>query len=61
MPVIQVNMLEGRTAEQKRQIVKQLTEVMVNAGGAKREQVTVILNEKSRGDYGTGGVLFSDQ
>ncbi|HEX3031478.1 MAG TPA: 2-hydroxymuconate tautomerase [Bacillota bacterium] len=61
MPVIQVHMLEGRTQDQKREIVKQLTDAMVNAAGAKKESVTVILYEKPRGDYGIGGVLFSDQ
>ena len=45
MPVIIVKMLEGRSVEQKRRLVKAITEVVVKYTGAPEDQVDVIIED----------------
>ena len=45
MPFIQVSMLEGRTEEQKRALLRRLTEVTVETLGAKPESVRIVISE----------------
>jgi len=61
MPVIQITLLEGRKAEQKRRIASRITDVMVEEAGASREGITVTFIEVSRDNYARGGVLMSDK
>jgi 4-oxalocrotonate tautomerase len=58
MPIIQVNMLEGRTVDQKRKLV---TDAVVKSLGVKPEDVRIILQEMAKHDYAIGGVLFMDK
>ena len=37
MPLVQVTMLTGRTADQKRKLAKRITDAMVEEAGARRE------------------------
>jgi 4-oxalocrotonate tautomerase len=43
MPVVQITMLQGRTADQKRKIAKRITDALVEEAGARREGVVVSL------------------
>ncbi|RYY96988.1 MAG: 4-oxalocrotonate tautomerase, partial [Comamonadaceae bacterium] len=45
MPTIRVDMFEGRTPEQKRDLVKALTQACVTALGSKPDSVDIILND----------------
>lgn len=60
MPVIQVQILEGRTAEQKRAFVKAVTDATVASLGCKPESVHVIIQDVRKDDWATGGRLWSD-
>ena len=51
MPVVQVNIKQGRTLDQKREIVARMTEVLVEVCGAARERVHVIINEEKAGPF----------
>ena len=61
MPMIQITMLAGRTAEQKRKIAQRITDVMVEETGTSREGVAVAFHEVSKESYARGGVLISDR
>ena len=61
MPMIQITMLSGRTAEQKRQIAQRITDVMVEETGTARDGVAVAFCEVSKESYARGGVLISDK
>ena len=61
MPLIQVTMLEGRSAEQKRKLVKRLTDAMVEEAGARREAIVVAFHEVSKESYASGGILMADK
>ena len=56
MPVVHVELYEGRTIEAKQRIVAGITEVFVKEG-VPSEAVTVILTEIKRENYGTNGKL----
>lgn len=61
MPLVQITMLSGRNADQKRKLAQRITDVMVEEAGAKREAVVVTFNEVSRESYASGGVLMADK
>ena len=61
MPVIQITMLQGRTADQKRKIAKRVTDALVEEAGAKREGIIVTFNEVSKESYASGGELLIDK
>jgi 4-oxalocrotonate tautomerase len=60
MPEVVVYMLEGRTLEQKRGLIKDITAAIVKNAGAAPESVTVSLVETAKTSKGKGGVLFSE-
>ena len=61
MPIIRVEMFTGRTKEQKRALVNELTQSFVNAAGGTPESVTVVITDVDKGDWGSGGQLCSDK
>jgi 4-oxalocrotonate tautomerase len=61
MPLIQITMLAGRTADQKRKLAKRLTDAMVEEAGARREAIVVAFHEVSNESYASGGVLMVDK
>lgn len=54
-------MIEGRTDEQKRALVKEVTEAVSRTVNAPVENVTVFIEEMPKNHYGVAGVLFSDK
>ena len=61
MPEIIVYCVEGRTSEQKKGLMKDLTDAMVKNFGAKPEAVTVQIVESPKTDKAKGGVPFSER
>jgi 4-oxalocrotonate tautomerase len=61
MPLVQITMLEGRTADQKRKIAQRITDVMVEDAGARREAIVVTFLEVSKESYASGGELMADK
>lgn len=55
MPLIQVTMLEGRTVEQKHQLIRRLTDAMIDVVGGDPARVRVALYEVSSDEWGIGG------
>jgi 4-oxalocrotonate tautomerase len=60
MPVIQITMNEGRTIEQKRELVKVLTRETARILDAKEENMRILIYEISKENWGNGGILGSD-
>jgi len=61
MPLIQITMLQGRTADQKRKIARRITDAMVEEAGARREAIVVTFLEVSKESYASGGELMADK
>ena len=61
MPLVIVKMLTGRTAEQKRQLAQEITEVVARVTVAPPDKVDVIIEEHPRENWASGGELYSDK
>jgi 4-oxalocrotonate tautomerase len=61
MPLVQITMLTGRTADQKRKLAARITDAMIEEAGARREAVVVTFLEVERESYASGGVLMADK
>ena len=61
MPYINVRMLKGRSDQQKRELVKAITEAMVTICGAKAEGTSIVIDDVAKENWARGGVLMSDQ
>jgi 4-oxalocrotonate tautomerase len=61
MPLVQITMLRGRTADQKRKIAQRVTDAMVEEAGAHREAIVVTFLEVSKESYASGGELMADK
>ncbi|MCY7708345.1 4-oxalocrotonate tautomerase [Bacillus safensis] len=60
MPIVTVQMLEGRTDEQKRALVEKVTDAVVESTGAGAEKVSVIIEEMKKEHYAVAGKRMSD-
>ena len=60
MPIVTIKAVEGRTIEQKRGLVKDITEALVKNFNAKREAVTIDIVDMSGENLAKGGILFID-
>lgn len=61
MPIINVKMARGRSLEQKRELVRAITEDVVKVLDVNPEWVTVIFDEYERDNWATSGELHVDR
>lgn len=61
MPEIMVYCAEGRTLEQKKKLMKGLTDAMVDAFDVPKDVVTVQIVESPLTDKAKGGVPFNER
>lgn len=61
MPEVYVHALEGRTKEQKRALIRDITEAVVKHFNVPVDAVLVEIIENSRDNKAKGGVLFSER
>ena len=61
MPIIRVEMFKGRDDDQKRALVRELTDAFVRSAGGTAASVHVVLTDVDKSDWGSGGVLCSDK
>lgn len=60
MTIIRIEMLEGRTIEQKRACAEAVTKALVETCGANPQAVDVVFTDVARNDWAIGGRLLSD-
>ncbi|MGD9568210.1 MAG: 2-hydroxymuconate tautomerase [Sedimentibacter sp.] len=61
MPIIQVEMLKGRTLEQKRAMAEKVTQAVVETANCPKEAVRIIIREMEFENFSQGGVLKCDE
>lgn len=61
MPIITIKLARGRTIDQKRNLVKAVTDSAVSVLDGKPEWVSVLIEEFDRENWSTGGKLHIDQ
>lgn len=60
MPVITVEWLEGRTAQQKTQLADALTKSFVQIANVQPEQVWIVFRDVKRADWAMAGKLLNN-
>lgn len=60
MPIVQIDLLAGRSPEQLRGLVQDVTEAVVKNTGVSAQSVHVILREMQPEHYAVGGQLKAD-
>lgn len=55
MPILQANIMEGRSDEMKERLIEELTQACVRALDTPQESVRVIINEMPKQHFGIGG------
>ena len=61
MPLIHIELIEGRTQEQLKNLVADVTDAVTKNTGAPAEHVHGVLSEMRKDRYSVGGVLKSDE
>lgn len=59
MPHVTIELLEGRTIEQKAAVAKAVTEALVTLAGSKPGDVDIVFVDVARGNWATAGRLLS--
>jgi 4-oxalocrotonate tautomerase len=60
MPVIQITISQGRSVEQKRELVQVLTRETARIMKTKEENVRILIYEVSKENWGNAGTLTLD-
>ena len=61
MPIVHIELLEGRTLDQKREMVKKVTDAIAETAKCPREAVKIVISEMPATHLGEGGILRSDK
>ena len=61
MPVVTIQLLSGRSKEQKAKLAQAVTDAIVDIAKAKPEGVQVIFSYVEREDWASAGALLSDK
>jgi len=59
MPIVQIHMVAGRTPEKKEQLIKKVTDAIIDALQIPADRVRIILNEVPKENIGHGGIPLS--
>lgn len=60
MPILTVNLMEGRSEAQKTALIRELTDTVVRVLDAKPEQVRVLINDVPKTNYGIAGKTLKE-
>jgi len=61
MPIVQIELFEGRTLDQKRSLAEKVTQAIVESTGAAPENVSIIIRDMSKENYAKAGKLACDK
>lgn len=55
MPIVQIQLLEGRSTETKQEIIYKVTETLAKTAGVPKERIRVIIQEIPLENWGING------
>jgi len=61
MPFVQISLVQGRTPSKKEELMKKVTDAIVETLQISKDQVHIVLNEVPKENIGDGGVPLSKQ
>ncbi len=59
MPVVQISLIQGRTPEKKEELIRRVTQAIVEVLEIPADRVRIILNEVPKENIGYGGIPLS--
>jgi 4-oxalocrotonate tautomerase len=59
MPIVQISMVQGRIPKMKEELIKKVTDAIVDTLQVPADRVRIILNEVPKENIGFGGVPLS--
>jgi 4-oxalocrotonate tautomerase len=61
MPFVQISLVQGRAPSKKEELIKKVTDAIVETLQISKDQVHIVLNEVPKENIGDGGVPLSKQ
>lgn len=61
MPIVNLQILEGRSNKQVKEVIQNITDTVSATLEVPKERVRVLVTEVPKTHWGTGGVLKSDE
>lgn len=61
MPTFNIQLFAGRTVEQKRKLVEEVTRVTCETLGCSADSVDIIITDVAKENWATAGTLWSDK
>jgi 4-oxalocrotonate tautomerase len=59
MPIVQIHLIEGRTPEKKEELIKKVTDAIVETLQIPKDRVRIVILEGPRENLGYGGIPLS--
>jgi len=59
MPVVKIDMWDGRSEEEKEKVIQNVTAAIVESCGCPKEAVTVVIDDIPKENWGSGGEQHS--
>ena len=59
MPIVQISMIAGRTPEKKEELIKKVTDAIVEVLQIPKDRVHIVLTEVPKENLGHGGIPLS--
>lgn len=60
MPIIQFNLMEGRSEATKRELAKRVCETVCDVLGSKPEAVRILIHELGNNDFSVAGITAAE-
>ncbi|MFB5193486.1 4-oxalocrotonate tautomerase [Neobacillus sp. KR4-4] len=60
MPIVNIQILEGRPEEKVKELIHNVTETVSTTLGAPKENVRILVSEVPKTHWGIGGISVSD-
>lgn len=61
MPLVHIDLIEGRSDEQLRGLVKDVTEAIAKNANVPAERIHIVLNEMKKDRYSVGGQMADEK
>jgi 4-oxalocrotonate tautomerase family enzyme len=61
LPFVVVEMWAGRSVDQKRKLVRAITDAMIDHAGCKPDHLHVVIHETTKENWGRAGILSTDE
>jgi 4-oxalocrotonate tautomerase len=61
MPLAHIYILEGRTLEEKKKVVTEVTAALIKTLGVRKDNVRVIIHEVPKSHWSVGGVTMDER